>query len=360
MRDKGSILTLWVHNDLYSKLDVIVNPEALPGIKVGNLLEIYKIDKRKGSPSKRLILRVQQIDKDLLAKQTQLQISICQNIATLFELVARNDVTVRKIETDSYLASHIEISFRDQYVGRSDMWQVKNDIMNTSVYSSKKITSLGFRGSVKEIYVDEERELCGVITENTKIIFRSETAKYFLFIQMSKEMWEFDEDGEMFFAKCVHGFLPELFSKWKCTGTNHVVSIILFTRILYNERPYEVPLNTALKFHKDAYGRYCRDFYRVVVDWETRVDWAQILVPLKHEFVQFQQEVLQQQDFSGSTVLSGSSSPASEGNILEAINLALNPFDKHYVDRDLSRTGLSIIIVTPGTGIFEGSLVITF
>lgn len=117
-----------------------------------------------------------------------------------------------------------------------------------------------------------------------------------------------------------------------------------------------MPLNTSLQFHKDAFGRYCRDFYRVLVDRETRVDWSQMLVPIKHEFIQFQQDVLQQQDSSGSTILSGSNAPASEGNILEAVNLALNPFDKHYVDRDLSRTGLSIVIVTPGTGIFEGIL----
>lgn len=43
---------------------------------------------------------------------------------------------------------------------------------------------------------------------------------------------------------------------------------------------------------------------------------------------------------------------AYEGNVLEAVNLALNPFDEHYIDRDLSRTGLSMTIVTPGTGHF--------
>lgn len=43
---------------------------------------------------------------------------------------------------------------------------------------------------------------------------------------------------------------------------------------------------------------------------------------------------------------------AYEGNVLEAINIALNPFDEHYVDRDLSRTGLSMCVITPGTGHF--------
>lgn len=43
---------------------------------------------------------------------------------------------------------------------------------------------------------------------------------------------------------------------------------------------------------------------------------------------------------------------AYEGNVLESVNLALNPFDEHYIDRDLSRTGLTMMIVTPGTGHF--------
>lgn len=38
--------------------------------------------------------------------------------------------------------------------------------------------------------------------------------------------------------------------------------------------------------------------------------------------------------------------------MLEAVNLALNPFDEHYIDRDLSRTGMSMVVITPGTGHF--------
>ena len=38
--------------------------------------------------------------------------------------------------------------------------------------------------------------------------------------------------------------------------------------------------------------------------------------------------------------------------MLESVNLALNPFDQHYIDRDLSRTGLTVTIITPGTGHF--------
>jgi hypothetical protein len=47
--------------------------------------------------------------------------------------------------------------------------------------------------------------------------------------------------------------------------------------------------------------------------------------------------------------LSGHLSSAHNGNVLEAINLAINAFEHHYVDRDLQRTGLSVVFITAGT-----------
>lgn len=43
-------------------------------------------------------------------------------------------------------------------------------------------------------------------------------------------------------------------------------------------------------------------------------------------------------------------STASQGNILESINITLNLLHLHYVDRDLHRTGNSIVVITPGNG----------
>ena len=45
-------------------------------------------------------------------------------------------------------------------------------------------------------------------------------------------------------------------------------------------------------------------------------------------------------------------STAEYGNILEAINTALNMLQLHYMDRDLKRSGNSIVLVTAGSGKF--------
>jgi hypothetical protein len=38
---------------------------------------------------------------------------------------------------------------------------------------------------------------------------------------------------------------------------------------------------------------------------------------------------------------------------LEAINVTLNVMQFHYLDRDLHRTGNSIVVISPGCGVFE-------
>ena len=42
-----------------------------------------------------------------------------------------------------------------------------------------------------------------------------------------------------------------------------------------------------------------------------------------------------------------------QGNLLEAVNMELNSSNKHYIDRDLTRTGFLLIVLTAGTGHFH-------
>jgi len=51
----------------------------------------------------------------------------------------------------------------------------------------------------------------------------------------------------------------------------------------------------------------------------------------------------------------GQLSFAHDGPLLEALNMALNPTETHYIDRSLSLTGSSTIIITPGTGYYRVS-----
>lgn len=45
----------------------------------------------------------------------------------------------------------------------------------------------------------------------------------------------------------------------------------------------------------------------------------------------------------------GYNSSSSEGNFLEAMNMSLNVFEKHYTDRNFDRTGQLVMCITPGS-----------
>lgn len=259
-------------------------------------------------------------------------------------------------------ASHIELSFRDQYIARSDMWRMAiASLSNTCVYLGKKIHFVGsIKATVKAIYVRGEKVHSGYFSPRTKPIFRSESARYLIMIQMSREMWHFDTEGsgELIFNKLVNGFLPELFQRWKRKDAHHLVSIALFTRILYDDgQPGSEGAQT------DSGGRRYKDFFRVVVSNIDSTEWTAMLNQLKKEFNVFMQDVLVQPvkyskppepgEIRPQTVIAGLPSPAIHGNVLEAINLAHHQFARDYIDRDLVRTGISLIIITPGTGHFE-------
>ncbi|CAJ0842767.1 11355_t:CDS:10, partial [Entrophospora sp. SA101] len=287
-------------------------------------------------------------------------VSVIKSIADLFNFKSRTNVIVREVDPELVEAEYVEFTFRDQYIGRSDMWRLRLSLNDTCVYVGKRIEFAGcIRAQIKRIFVKGEQVSCGYVTDNTKPIFRSESAKLFIFVQMSREMWEFDDDGELFFEKAVDGFFTELFHNWKLLGTNHVISIVLFSRIFYDNDDLENDPNLKddPSLRVDYESRYCKDFYKVIVDWETKSDWSTTLVSLKEELLRYQRNILLREkhcsDGGNYQILLGKNSYAFEGNILEAINLALNPFDKHYVDRDLLRTGLSIVIVTPGCGRFD-------
>ena len=45
------------------------------------------------------------------------------------------------------------------------------------------------------------RGTSGIVTSSTKLTFRSRSSHIVLLVQMSREMWQFDNNGEMAFEK---------------------------------------------------------------------------------------------------------------------------------------------------------------
>ncbi len=92
------------------------------------------------------------------------------------------------------------------------------------------------------------------------------------------------------------GFLPELFTRWKKTQANHVVTFILFARVYYVEEDVEHLRHLgrtgedALRY--DEHLGYYKDFYKVIVDAELRAEWDSLLPTLKREVMETHSHIL--------------------------------------------------------------------
>lgn len=263
---------------------------------------------------------------------------------------------MRIVDAESVALDSVEITFKDQYMGRSEMWRLKEHLLNSCVYLNKKIEFCkgDIRCQVYEMWLKGDRVACGVITANTKVVFRSNTSMVYLFIQMSSEMWDFDIHGDLYFEKAVNGFLLELFNRWKKLGCNHEVTIVLFSRTFYAAKSLdEFPLEMRDCLQVDYKGRYYEDFYRVAIQNERCDDWSTVLGQLRRLFTSYQDLVLKYHEKPGIVVPKATNSTAAQGNFLETLNISLNVFEKHYLDRTFDRTGQLSVVITPGVGVFE-------
>ncbi|KAL6251844.1 vacuolar membrane-associated protein iml1 [Rhinocladiella similis] len=394
--------TLWIHDDNFSTEDVLLNEAFLEGtdIREGNLIEISLANEtsdvrdfqspvaetedaafnvsgrpsmdRAADPATRYLCVAKHAPLDLIARQIGLQVSVKSNIASAFGLRPRSQVWIVPVSIEDRTASHVEFNFRDAYLARSDMWRlVGQELARRTIYTGQKITFLGtIKLTVKSIHVQSHKVAAGYFSGTTIPIFRSEAARYVLFIQMSSEMWDFDSEGngEIMFNRVINGFLPDLFKRWTDLDVRHLVSIVMFGRLEYDrfdlarnkDRRIETAPETGAP---NMTARQYQDFYRVVVTDMASAQWTTILNELKKDFRVFLRDIslhtsannemaVKDARING-TRIAGRPSTALKGNILEAINIASTQFANDFLDRDLIRTGVSIVVISAGTGVFE-------
>ena len=434
MSSVGRLCSLWIHDDNFSKDQVLLNLALFPRgtVKAGDLIQVvpqgsgtenkdyeHRHDAGPGvkgshrggeddeeTPGKessthsleasakeesafssgkesdasaRYVFKAKEMGSELLSRNPTLQISISSTIASAFGFKNRAQVMVSAVEESKCSASHVEINFRDEYLTRADMWRlVISELARKPVYKGQKLLFMStIKATVHAIYVEGKIVRSAYFNATTKPIFRSESARYVLFIQMSKEMWGFDTNGsgEIMFNKVINGFLPDLFKRWQEIKARHLVSIILFSRVEYKRDIATGFVHPAVdvedpSMQTAADNTPYKDFYRVVVSDMASLQWSTILQQLKREFKVFLRDVLirkptlrgfvaNEAEIESAAIevpkgmIAGHPSSATRGNILEAINLASSQFSNDYIDRDLVRTGISIVVVTPGPGLFE-------
>ncbi|KAG6160492.1 hypothetical protein E4U37_000097 [Claviceps purpurea] len=319
--------------------------------------------------------------KETKARYPDVDVHVARHVADAFGLKKGSQAFLRPLDKahPAVAATHVEISFKDQYLSRADMWRlVTGEMTQRTVYKGQFIFFLGtIKAQVTAVYVNGQTVQSAFFGKDTRPIFRSESARYVLFIQMAREMWDFDPEasGEITFDKVVNGFLPALFKRWAALKVKHLVSIVMFSRVEYDTGISADIVNSSslneyyTGLQQSGNRRPYKDFYRVVVSEMASDEWTTILNQLKKEFNYFRRDIsmhhqtangLKHADSEGENGKDGASHPIKaesslsvHGNVLEAINMAASRFSYDHIDRDLTRTGISIVVLTPGPGIFE-------
>uniref|UniRef100_A0A663M9E5 GATOR1 complex protein DEPDC5 n=1 Tax=Athene cunicularia TaxID=194338 RepID=A0A663M9E5_ATHCN len=314
--------------------ELVVNPKVFLQIKLGDVVEIAHPNDEY-SP---LLLQVKSLKEDL-QKET---ISVDQTVAQVFRLRPYQDVHVNVVDPKEVTLDLVELTFKDQYIGRGDMWRLKKSLV------SKYSTLLSFRAQAGELWVKSEKVTCGYISEDTRVRFQGTGERKFFLSFACRDVYF---AGDLYFEKAVNGFLADLFTKWKEKNCSHEVTVVLFSRTFYEAKSIdEFPETHRASIRQDHEGRFYEDFYKVVVQNERREEWTSLLVTIKKLFIQYPVLVrLEQAD----GFPPGYNSTSAQGNYLEAINLSFNVFDKHYINRNFDRTGQMSVVITPGVGVFE-------
>jgi hypothetical protein len=110
---------------------------------------------------------------------------------------------------------YIELRF-SQYLGRADMWRLGMSLENSTIHVGEKVQLAGgvIKADVQGLWRGSSalhRHSSGIVTSKTKTIYRSKSAQFYIFIQLCQETWEFDEDGERYSEKIVHGMSSRLY-----------------------------------------------------------------------------------------------------------------------------------------------------
>ncbi|ODV59320.1 GTPase-activating protein IML1 ASCRUDRAFT_49092, partial [Ascoidea rubescens DSM 1968] len=272
-----------------------------------------------------------------------------------------SQILIKLLEPNSkkYNIDLLEINIRNMYLTRGDMWHLSSLLVNNCVYKNQPLNNSSLFSSttndiiINSIYVNNKKFFSGYVDRNTKIIFRSKSARLTFLIQLSNEMFNFEEDGEIMFHKVINSIFPKILKHWSRLKINHLITIVLFTSVSdsidYLDSNWN-KLTPGQRLSKNL----TRDYYRVVVDQINVIHWDKIMYYLRYEFANFAKDILYQHNKNDDKYyIRGKFLPTIKGNLLEAINLSTSLVADYFKDPDFRHTTNHFILITPGSGLFD-------
>ena len=160
------------HTAQFCSEDLVIRSEDFPDVRVGDVLEFY----HEEETFSRLLL---QVTPESLYPENKLTkavpkdtVYIMKTICESFHLNIYKSVVVNKVKKETVGLESVELLFKEQYLGRSEMWRLKKSLIDSVVFLKKKICfgKDSVRCDVSEMWGRGDRVACGVITHDTKVI----------------------------------------------------------------------------------------------------------------------------------------------------------------------------------------------
>ena len=165
----NKVCKLWIHQSNFSEEDLVLNPKDFQNVlKENDILQIYQTFE-DGSSTCKLLLQIKSLQTDFQQKET---ISLQHSVASKFKFRAYWDVHVTIIDPAAHTLALVEVKFKDQWLGRGDMWRFGKSLTDSAVYTSKKLSFAGGRAEVHEMWPSGEAEkkvTCGVVGKDTRV-----------------------------------------------------------------------------------------------------------------------------------------------------------------------------------------------
>jgi hypothetical protein len=179
---------LTLHPATHSSEEIILNSFFYSELKPNDLIAIYDPEHHEH----RLIVRV----PNEKPTPSTLEISIQKSIAEAVSLIQYTKVVVERITEADAALDFVELSFKRQYLQRSNMYRFKQSLIGRTLHLNQNITINGMQASVQEVKnkdtIPSDNKRSGLITESTKFVFRSKSARIIWLVQISAEMWDID------------------------------------------------------------------------------------------------------------------------------------------------------------------------
>jgi DEP domain-containing protein 5 len=194
--------------------------------------------------------------------QSRVEVSLLKQIAELVQLKPYQKVQVERVaDVGAVAIDYIELSFRKQFLQRGNLWRFKEAMIGKAVHAGINANSGNVSATVQELLqnrasgagaggglgvaagtvgaggqqqqVRQVPVVSGVVTPSTHFIFRSKSVRLIWLIQISVEMWELDQNGDMYFEKLLYKLITPLLEKWKALAVSHSLTVVFFARTMY-------------------------------------------------------------------------------------------------------------------------------